>query len=494
MRRGLPIGLLWLTGCGFAPPPFIPLAPEEDSADRRGRVLVDSYVCWVWSGYPAEATAAGIHEYDHTFGERSPSAARAREETLRYYLDEVEEALRVAPSQEVRLDLEASRMDIHLRMLRGPPPEWVAMGIWALLYAPTVADSDRARWLAGRLSKFPSLGGDAERAGNLAPLIQAAREWFGTLEESELREAGVRAAESARDRLEAMRTGDRPLPLGESRMRELISILLHGVPDGRVDLKKLDARARSWMGEGPVGESHGGIVDFSRHVAEVQALAAELVPLPDVDLSTTGDSWWIRGLLIGPEPFSRGPARASYLPRNRSGEEDWLDAASELYPGRLTYRAYARARASDARRMARNAALEHGVALLASRVAAKRMLARRPELWRAQHRLETIAACRLVVAIGYHSGRLGWEEAVHLFRARAGLDEEEAGRETWRAGTDPESATAAIGSRYLHSLLEKTTWEAVLSAGHAPLDALWSALTGTAPPADPFAGPASGNY
>lgn len=454
MRGGGFACLLFTAGCGLPLLPAVPLAPEIDPADRTAQVITDSYICWVWSAYPAEGTVAGIHDLDHTYGDWSPTARRGRVETLRYYLAEIDSALGGRLTKSRRFDLEALRMDIELRLLRGPSPNWVAMGLLALLGSPNVSDEDRGRWLAGRLHEIPSIPVHRGEPEMLLSAIAAAEAWFRSCDDSDLRTAGLRAANAARTSV-AMEPV--PPPLGEDRLRAMISILLCGVSDGRIDLKAIAAKAR-------------------KRIGALTPRVNSSAPPPRLAVHLEDNPWGIPGMLIGPEPFAEGKARARFRPTGSPWEE-----ATELYPGRLTYRTYLRERASPAAKLARNAMLEQGHVLLATRAVG-------------DVQSEVVATCRLLAAIEYHSGSVNAVGAARILRDGIALGEEDARREVSALAADPEAATGPLGAWYLEPLLARANWGAVISAGQAPLEALWRVVTGSPRPGSPCAGPAWGNY
>lgn len=454
MRAASILGLGLAAGCGLSLPPVEPLGPEVDQADRTAQILADSYVSWVWSAYPAEGTAAGIHDLDHTYGDWSPKAWRGRLETLRYYLAEIDWALRGRLSKARRFDLDALRMDIELRILRGPPPNWVAMGLLSLLGSSSVADPDRGRWLAARLHEIPSIG---ERRGDpdlLLAAIAAAEAWFRSSGDDDLKSAGLRAAKVARA---AVAKDPPPSPLGEDRLRALLSILQQGRPDRHVDLRAIAATARERLAALP-----------RRPHARV------LPSRPQVILED--NPWGIPGILVGPELFADGMVFARYRALGVGFEE-----AAEVYPGRLTHRAYLRERASPAAKLARNVMLEQGHVLLAAQSTG-------------HLHAEAIAIWRLLAAIEYHAGWVDAAAAMRILREGGGIAEDDARREMVALATDPESATGPLGAWYLELLLERASWESILSMGHAPLDALWGALVGGPAPREPFLGRERRNY
>ncbi|HLG43110.1 MAG TPA: hypothetical protein VI643_07070, partial [Planctomycetota bacterium] len=443
-----------------------------------------------------------------TFGPRSVREANTRVETLRYYQAAFEQASAGAVSSQAALDLHAARLDLNLRLWRRDSPGPLALGIWALLYSPNVADDIRARCLAARLSELPALDGVGAEGAELRAATESARVFFAQLADSDLRQIGQAAVERVEKSLGASVTVQPVAPFGEQRLAELVSILLFGEPSGEAGIASLTVHAGRWMRENraqleriapdPVAfvrslslpAERSDVIDA---IEEARNAAADFTTIPKANLRVHEAAPGVAARLIGPELFSPDPSTATYLVRRVHASRGYVDALLELYPGRLTQAL--QSSESPARRLAKNPAIVEGIPLYLLR----RMTAGNPRsaaaiLWRIE---EARALCRLVAALGYHIGRLGFDRVVVLFETEGFMPRDEAELEAMRVAREPEVLGAALGARALHILQGEGSscrWDGIAAMRGFAIRKLWHILSKKAPPADLFAGTAVHNY
>jgi uncharacterized protein (DUF885 family) len=282
------------------------------------------------------------------------------------------------------------------------------------------------------------------------------------------------------------------------RARERLESEARRIDPARPWREQIDAARRRWPEPLRVLEAYRAEVERARDFVEAKHLA----PLPPGGLEVVDTPAFLRPLFpyvtyLPPAAFDVEPAGVLFVTppdmlRPRAEQEETLmghagaaiplQVVHESYPGHHVQRTRAAAHGSRLRRLSASSLLAEGWAFHCEELMlehgyftdpATRLWALRDALWR---------ACRVVIDVGLHTGRMSVEQAVEMLVDEAMLERHNAEAEVKRYTRTPtEPLSFLVGRTLIHELREETRHR--LGAGfdlhefHAALLAL-----GTLPP------------
>jgi hypothetical protein len=490
--------LLLLAGCSFYPPEFEPLDRVNRIEERRAEVLCESYLSWAWSSFPAEATLAGVHEFDHTLGPQGSKANAARLKALGYYLHELEDIDRQVLPDDLRLDLAAMRMDVGLRRLRlkaagrsgGVESDRLLDGLLALIDLPGLSERDRARNLAHRLLDMARLIRTVPVYG-LDEALERIESWYGSLEDKKLAELGKSALKRIKESSRKKTDRAPPAPVGEDHLTDLISVILTGRPGRLQTTSRLLSEAKDQLSalraEG--GAKAQPVTDVSAEIEKLRRFTeTHIAAIPVGQLTIKPDGPGTSLAVTGPfEPVTR----ATY----RGRRSTVMDLAIQLFPGHLLRELYLGGISGGLCRLALQPAISRGYPLAVAEELIRNGYEGtagdlKAEFLNAQRR----SIVRLIGVIEYHTGKLSFEALVEFLKDEALLEADGARNEARRIALEPSIMAEALGAGFLRAMRDASGrtgfWGELLSAGNLPLESLWKKVLSTDPPGNAFIGPA----